>query len=228
MDELSTKQLYRRLSFGESVGFGKRPAALVIDFQKGLTLPDMPLYGWHDEQIAQTTRLLDALRQKGYPVVFTVVAYDEAELLNECYPILKKIPSLRSLKAGSILTELDDRLRRRADEFLVVKKSQSAFSGTCLGAILTSVGVDTLLVAGCATSGCVRGSVMDACGLGYRVILVRECIGDFTSEVHDANFFDMGAKNADIVGISDAVKYVSGLPASSGRAEPNAATMRGA
>jgi maleamate amidohydrolase len=214
MSSKDVDELYRAMSFAGRVGFGRNPALLVIDFQKGLTLPNMPFFGWHDDQIAETNQILEVLRDKGYPAIFTVVAYDEAEVLNDCYAFLKKIPSLKQIRVASEMAEVDDRLDVRPDEFVLVKKFQSAFIGTPLSTILTGLGVDTLIVAGCATSGCLRGTVMDACALGYRVILAQQCIGDFTEAVHEANMFDMNTKNGDAAPTAEILQLLRTLPES--------------
>jgi maleamate amidohydrolase len=212
-------QLYDKMSFSQRSGFGANPVFIVVDFQKGLTLPHMPFYGWHDEQIEYTTAILAAMREKNYPVVFTAVAYDTAEITSGCYTFLRKIPSLSQIRVGSEMAEIDDRLAPEPQEFVLVKKGQSAFIGTPLATILTGLGIDTLIVAGCATSGCVRGTVMDATALGYRIILAREAIGDFTEEIHSRNMFDMDAKNGDIVETDAVVEWLNRLP---GRDSTNA------
>ena len=212
MEKRTTSELYDKMSFANRAGFGSSPALIVIDFQKGLTEPDMPFYGWHDDQIASTNRISSVIREKGYPVIFTTVAYTEAEIVNDCYAFMWKIPSLYKIRVGSHMAEIDDRLDPQRDEFILVKKFQSAFIGTPLQTILTGLGVDTLIVAGCATSGCVRGTVTDATALGYRVILAEEAIGDFTSEVHERNMFDMDAKNGDVVETASILEYLAQLP----------------
>lgn len=218
MSDRVRDEIYRRLSFGSSVGFGECPALIVIDFQKGETLEEGLFYGRHDEQIAETNRILAAMRTKRYPVLFTVVAYDEAEIANSCYTFVKKMPAVyRHLRVGSKLVEVDDRLNPRFDEFIIVKKFQSAFMGTPVSSILTGLRVDTLIVAGCATSGCVRGTVIDASAQGYRVILARECVGDYTEEVHSASIFDMNAKNGDVLDVDAVLEYINALPTSERR-----------
>lgn len=208
-----TTNWYERMQFATPAGYGTSPALLVIDFQKGLTVPGKLFYGYHDDQIEATNRISAVMREKGYPVIFTTVAYDDAEILNDCYQFLRKLPALKKqLRTGTENVEIDDRLAPRRDEFVIVKKFQSAFIGTPLSTILTGLKVDTLIVTGCATSGCLKGTVMDACAQGYYVILPEEGIGDFTKEVHEANLFDMNAKNGDAVHTQDVLKYLQGLP----------------
>ena len=121
------------------------------------------------------------------------------EDMQDAGPLGFKVPGLRIFGAGSKWAEIDDRLEVRAEDYLIWKKWQSAFYGTDLASILVHRRIDTLVVAGCVTSGCVRATVVDACTHGYRVIIPRECVGDRTPDIHEANLFDMNAKNADVV-----------------------------
>ena len=210
MLEGSTEDLFRNRSFGERVGHGSRPAVVVIDLQVGLTQPGFPLYGNHDEAILATRRLVESAHKAEVPVVYTVVAYDRAEIATSCYTILRKMPAMKDLIAGSECTRIDPRLPVGDNDIVLIKKGQSAFLGTPLGQILTGLGIDTLFVAGANTSGCVRGSVMDATTLGYRVQLVEECLGDVTKQVHDASIFDMDAKNGDLISLKEASQILAG------------------
>ena len=204
-----TDELFEGRQFGRRMGPGKRPAVLVIDLQVGLTQPEWPLYGNHDDVIASVRELVGAARAAQVPVIYTVVAYTAAELALDCYPLLRKMPSMRDLLTGHVTTEPDPRLRPAANEPVLVKKGQSAFIGTPLAQILLGLGVDTLLVTGANTSGCVRGTVMDAGTLGYSILLVPECLGDVTEQVHQASIYDMNAKNGDLTPLADAISYLS-------------------
>ncbi|MBI3246719.1 MAG: isochorismatase family protein [Deltaproteobacteria bacterium] len=203
--------IYARAQFGHRLGYGKRPAIVVIDFQLGFTAPERsPLAGNLDAEVAATNRLLAAARKKNVPIVFTVVGYDphrqdDAGLWPE------KVPSLRLLTLGSELVELDPRLDRKPEDLVIVKKYASGFFGTYLGSTLTMKGVDTLIVTGCTTSGCVRATVMDALNHGFRPIVPLEAIGDRAQEPHDANIFDIGAKYGDVVPVSEVLDYLDGL-----------------
>ena len=166
---------------------------------------DVPL-----EVLAATNQLIAAARAKAVPIIFTVVGYDphrqdDAGLWPE------KVPSLRLLTLGSKLVELDPRLDRRDHDLLIVKKYASGFFGTYLASTLTMKGVDTLIVTGCTTSGCVRATVMDALANGFRPIVPLEAIGDRAEEPHEANVFDIGAKYGDVVRTSDVVAYLERL-----------------
>ena len=123
----------------------------------------------------------------------------------------EKAPSLLELKLGSDLVELDPRIRRAPEDLLLIKKYASAFLGTPLSATLVTRGVDTLIVTGCTTSGCVRASVVDALSHGFRPIIPHEAVGDRAEEPHEANLFDMDSKYGDVVSLADALAYLEEL-----------------
>jgi len=204
-------KIYERAQMGHKLGYGKRPAIVVIDFQIGFTAPERsPLAGNLDAEVAATNKLIAAARKKNVPVVFTVVGYDphrqdDAGLWPE------KVPSLRLLKLGSELVDLDPRLDRKPEDLVIVKKYASGFFGTYLASTLTGMAVDTVIVTGCTTSGCVRATVMDALSHGFRPIVPLEAIGDRAQEPHEANVFDIGAKYGDVVATSEVLQYLENL-----------------
>lgn len=203
--------IYKRAQLGHKLGYGKRPALVVIDFQIGFTKPELsPLAGQLDAEVTATNTLIAAARKKSIPIIFTVVGYDphrqdDAGLWPE------KVPSLRLLTLGSELVELDPRLNRNPEDLVIVKKYASGFFGTYLGSTLTMKGVDTLIVTGCTTSGCVRATVMDALNHGFRPIIPLEAIGDRAREPHEANVFDISAKYGDVVSVSEVLEYLESL-----------------
>jgi len=151
-----TFEFYLKKGLGARVGFGRRPALLVIDLIRGFTEAECPLACDLTQQLAATGQLLAVAREQDIPILFTTVSYDQE--LREAGLWIRKIPSTSFLVEGSPWVEIDPRLERRPGESLVVKKYASAFFGTDLVARLVSRGVDTLLIAGCTTSGCVRAS----------------------------------------------------------------------
>ena len=203
--------IYQRAQLGHTLGYGKKPALVVVDLQLGFTAPEQsPLAGNLDAEVAATNQLIAAARAKAVPIIFTVVGYDphrqdDAGLWPE------KVPSLRLLTLGSQLVELDPRLDRQDHDLLIVKKYASGFFGTYLASTLTMKGVDTLIVTGCTTSGCVRATVMDALANGFRPIVPLEAIGDRAEEPHEANVFDIGAKYGDVVRTSEVIAYLERL-----------------
>jgi len=205
--------IYQHAQLGHKLGYGKRPAIVVVDFQIGFTAPERsPLAGNLDAEVAATNKLIVAARKKNVPVIFTVVGYDphrqdDAGLWPE------KAPSLRLLKLGSELVDLDPRLNRASEDLVIVKKYASGFFGTYLASTLTMKAVDTVVVTGCTTSGCVRATVMDALAHGFRPIIPVEAVGDRAQEPHEANLFDIGSKYGDVVLTQEVIDYFDRLPA---------------
>lgn len=196
--------------FGLTIGFGERPALLVVDLIVGFTDPELPLGADLEAELAQTVKLLTAAREREVPILHTVVRYDEGDLA-DAGVWRRKQAGLDSLRAGTAAVELDPRLERRADEQIVVKKYASAFFGTDLASRLMAYGVDTLVLVGCTTSGCVRASAVDAVQLGFRPMVVREAVGDRSPAAHRQALFDLQQKYADVVGVEEAAAYLKRL-----------------
>src|SRR5712692_3448232 len=188
--------VYQRAQLGHKLGYGKRPAVAVIDFQIGFTAPERsPLAGNLDAEVAATNKIIAAARQKNVPVIFTVVGYDphrqdDAGLWPE------KAPSLRLLTLGSELVELDPRLDRKPEDLVIVKKYASGFFGTYLASTLTMKAIDTLIV---------------TLAHGFRPIVPLEAVGDRAQEPHEANIFDIGSKYGDVVPTSEVIAYLENL-----------------
>lgn len=202
---------YVTKGLGARVGYGERPALLVVDVIRGFTELESPLASDLDSQVDAINVLLAASRAADIPIIFSTVSYDVE--LQEAGIWIRKIPSTRYLVEGSPWVEVDPRLERRPRETLLVKKYASCFFGTDLAARLVSRRVDTLLVTGCTTSGCVRATAVDSCSLGLHTIVVQEAVGDRAELPHFANLFDIDAKYGDVVALQDATDYLSALPA---------------
>lgn len=197
--------------FGQTIGYGRRPAVLVIDMIRAFTDPAMMLGADLAEEIAGTRLLLTAARNAGWPVLFSTVAYDDLDFEDAGIWALKQ-KGVLTLRAGTASVELDPRLVREPRDSWLVKKYASCFFGTDLSARLVSRGVDTLLLAGCTTSGCVRATAVDACQSGFRPMVVRECVGDRSRAAHEQSLFDLQAKYADVVTLADACHYLETTP----------------
>ncbi len=191
-----TAEIYTRSGIGNRMGFGDRAGIVVVDLQNGFTDASCPVGGNLDHVVAATRRVLAAARAGGLPVAFTVIAFQEGTLEGE--PWLRKMPGLRELVEGTKWCDVDARLEPRPEELVVHKRAASAFFGTHLASFLAASGVDTLIVTGCVTSGCVRATVIDAVSYGYRAIVPRECVGDRAQGPHEWNLFDIDAKYADV------------------------------
>ena len=214
MTNASKDEILRRSGFGHRIGFGTRPALLVVDMQVGFTDPEKsPLAGNLAPQISAIGKLLPVVRRGRWPVIFTTTGYEphsQADAgLWAC-----KAPSLRLLKRGSDLVDLDPRLCVEPGDLVITKQYASAFFATNLASTLTALAVDTVLVTGCTTSGCVRASVVDALSHGFRPIVVVEGVGDRAKEPHDASLFDIENKYGDVVGLEEVRKYLTSLSAS--------------
>jgi maleamate amidohydrolase len=207
----AAKEVYARAGLGASVTLGSRPCVLVIDLSCGFTDPDCALGSDLTPQVEATRRLLDAARARGLPAVFTTIGFDAS--LKDGGLWLQKVPTLGDLQMGGRWVEIDERLGRREDETVIVKKGASGFFGTNLASVLVTQGVDTVILCGATTSGCVRATAIDLLQWGWPTLVPRECVGDRAQAPHDANLFDIQAKYADVVSVDDAIAYVESVPA---------------
>jgi maleamate amidohydrolase len=197
--------------FDTTVGFGERPALLVVDFLNAYTTPSAPLYAPAVVRaIEATTPVLRAARSRGVPVVFTRVAYSKGALEGGIF--VKKVPVLRTLTEGSLLADVVPVLAPEPKEPVLTKHYASAFFGTALAPMLTALGVDTVILTGCSTSGCIRATAVDGMQHGFRVIVPRECVGDRAPEPHEANLFDIHSKYGDVRSRAEVLDYLNGLP----------------
>lgn len=189
------------------LGLGRRPAVLVVDFIEGFTHRESPLGGDWDREVAATSRLVEAGRRAGAPVIFTTVELQAADL--ETSLLCLKTPRINVLLAGSRWTAVDPRLNPRDEDLVIAKQHGSAFFGTSLAARLGAMNIDTLLVAGCVTSGCVRASVVDAVQSGFRTAVVREAAGDRSVLAHEANLMDIEQRYGDVIDLDEALRYLA-------------------
>lgn len=216
MTDDEARRAYERAGMGGSFERGTSPAVLVVDFNRGSCDPACPHGMDLETEVQATKRILDVARAKGLPVVFTTNAYDPS--LCDAGIWLQKIPALRAFTLGSLEAEIDPRLERRSDEPLVVKKAVSPFFGTNLATLLTSRGIDTVVLTGSTTSGCIRAAAIDLVQYGYPTLVPRECVGDRAQGPHEANLFDIHSKYADVVSLDEALAYLETVPGGVGRA----------
>ena len=209
-----TREIYERARLGQSVTLGTRPAVLVVDFSRGFTDPDSTMGSELTREVEATTRLLAAAREREIPVIFTTIGFEPN--LKDGSLWLEKAPGLGELIIGSKWVEIDPRLERRDEETVILKKGASAFFGTNLPSILVSQGVDTIIMCGATTSGCVRATAVDLLQYGYPTLVPRECVGDQAQAPHEANLVDIQAKYADVVSVEDALAYIESVSRKSG------------
>jgi nicotinamidase-related amidase len=190
--------------FAGRVGWGEKPALLVIDMCVGFTSPESPLVCESDGVADAIAQLLEAARAAELPVIFTTVSYGDYEKRSNAI-LLMKMPGGLTCAEGTKWVEIDPRVAPRPHEPVMTKVVPSAFFGSTLASLLHSEGVDTVIVTGVSTSGCVRATVVDACSSGFRPIVPREAVGDRLESAHEASLFDIDFKYGDVVPLEDAL-----------------------
>jgi maleamate amidohydrolase len=209
-----TRKVYERARLGQSVTPGERPAVLVVDFSRGFTDPQCTMGSDLTREVEATSRLLDTAREHGIPIIFTTIGFEPN--LKDGSLWLEKAPGLKELIVGGKWVEIDPRLERREEETVILKKGASAFFGTNLPSVLISQGVDTVIMCGATTSGCVRATAIDLLQYGYPTLVPCECVGDRARDPHDANLVDIQAKYADVVSVEEALVYIESVSQKSG------------
>jgi len=205
-------EMHEKLSakgFAGRVGFGERPAVLVVDLIRGFTDETCPLGSDLDTQVDNTRRILEAARAAGAPVIMSTSYYDEA--LAEAGLWALKVPNNEWLVEGTEWVQIDERLERQPGDMLLVKKYASCFFGTDLVSRLVSRQIDTLIVTGCTTSGCVRASAVDSCSYGFHTIVVEDAVGDRAPLSHLTCLFDIDAKYGDVTTTDAVVEYLASV-----------------
>jgi maleamate amidohydrolase len=192
-----------------ALGPGERPAVLVVDFIEGFTSIQSPFGGPWDAAIDVTAGLLRAAHRSHTPTIFTIVEFDPEDAQTNL--LIRKAPAVAALRRGSHWTQIDSRLPRQPTDLVISKKHGSAFFGTDLAQRLQAMQIDTLLIAGCVTSGCVRASAVDAAQYGFRPLVVREAVGDRSPQAHEANLMDIEARYGDVVSAERATAILSSL-----------------
>jgi maleamate amidohydrolase len=193
-------------AFDGHLRFGERPALLIVDFVMAYLDKASPLYAGVEDALASNERLLAAARQASIPIIFTNVEYAPGGVDGGIF--YRKVPALKLFERGSPLGAFPPSLQPRDDELVITKKYASSFFGTHLAATLTAMRVDTLLITGLTTSGCVRATTLDACQNGFLPFVIREACGDRHSAPHAANLFDLQAKYAEVIGESEALTHI--------------------
>ena len=200
---------YERKGFSSRSGYGTRPALLIVDFIKGFTDSGTGLGGDYSAELSVTARLLKEFRSRALPVFFTTVAYEPH--LHDAGQFVAKVPALSILVRGSDWVNVDDRIRPRPSEQVVTKKYASSFFDTRLDMELRGLGVDTVIIVGCTTSGCIRASAIDSMQYGFHTVVVRDAVGDRARTPHEVNLFDIDAKYGDVVSSGEVLDYLRGL-----------------
>ncbi|ALE96074.1 MULTISPECIES: N-carbamoylsarcosine amidohydrolase [Serratia] len=197
--------------WGQRIGFGRRPALLAIDFMQAYTTEGAPLFAPGVVSAVEESReLLACARRTGIPVIHTHIRYHAGHFADGGLWV-KKAPVMKDMVAGNPLAAFCPAVAPLADEVVLSKQYASAFFGTALAPLLVAQGIDTLLMIGCSTSGCIRASAVDAVQHGFRAMVVRECVGDRHPGPHEANLFDIDSKYGDVVHKREALDYLNRL-----------------
>ncbi|MGN7871251.1 isochorismatase family protein [Paracoccus sp. 22332] len=198
-------------AYGGRLGFGKKPALILIDLVRAYFDPECDLWADCDAALASAIRLRDAARVAGIPVIYTNVVYHPKALDGGRF--FQKALPLRHFLRGSRWGDWAPGLVPNEDELVISKQYASVFFGTSLSSTLTTMGVDTVILTGVSTSGCVRASCVDANSHGFIPLIPREAVGDRHPAPHEANLFDMNAKYGDVISEAETLTYLAGLKA---------------
>ncbi len=194
--------------FDGRIGFGQKPAIVVVDFINAYTTPGSPLYApGVVDAVRASIDLLDIARRNGILVVYTRVIYSPHGMDGGIF--VRKVPVLRKMVEGEPLADIVPELPPAPQDVIINKQYASAFFGTSLAPLLTSQRVDTLVVTGCSTSGCIRATAVDGMQYGFRVVVPKECVGDRHPEPHEANLFDIDSKYGDVVSKAEVMEYLA-------------------
>ncbi len=203
------REIYKQQNFGNKIGFGNKPSLLIVDFTNSFADPMILGGGNINEAIQNTKILLDLFRKKQLPVFFTKVILDpktDNDLL-----FAQKAPALLEQTIDTNQSDIVKDLTPRNNEVVIEKKQASAFFNTNLKQLLHELEIDTLIITGCTTSGCVRASVVDCISYNIRPIIVQDCVGDRSMESHELSLFEMNSKYGDVIHSNDVTQYVISL-----------------
>jgi maleamate amidohydrolase len=192
--------------FDGHLHFGARPALLIVDMVMADFDKASPLYAATETTLDSNVRLLAAARVASVPVIFTNVVYEPGGANGGLFYL--KIPALSVFDKGSPLGAFPDALQPQADDLVITKQYASAFFGTNLADALRGQNIDTLMITGLSTSGCVRATALDAIQYGFAPFVVREACGDRHSAPHEASLFDLQAKYAEVISEQMALDYI--------------------
>lgn len=207
------RDLYIKSGFGGRVGFGRRAGIVVIDLARSWLDDSSPQGSSSLGQVLDNTvRLIDVARETGHPVFFTTMAFEQSDVQGPYGRKMLHLGARGSLEAGSPMVELDPRLQRREDEPLVVKPRASAFWGTPFEAHLMAHGLDTLIITGCSTSGCIRATAESAHNRNMHTIVAREAVGDRSPLAHEVNLADIDLRYADVLGLDAIIAHLEQNP----------------
>lgn len=198
--------VFRKQNFGNQIGFGQKAGLVIVDFVVGFADPDMFGGGNIQPAIDKTVELLAAFRKQNLPIAFTRVVY--AEDGSDAGFFTSKVPSLRQLTEDNPASQIVPELEPKTGEYIIKKTQASAFFGTNFAPWLVTNSVDTLVITGCTTSGCVRATAVDSVSYNFRTIIARDCVGDRATEPHEASLFDLEMKYSDVIKCEEVIREI--------------------
>ena len=198
--------IYEERSYGQAdIGFGGKPGVVVVDFQTAFTDPEMPMGGAEliERGVQNTARLLESARRAGVPVANCYVGYSNDRELPHW-----KVGAVSDLRDGAPGTDLDERIYDKDYDVIVRKTGPSIFFGTPVHTFMQKEGVESLIVTGCVTSGCIRATTIDSVSYGFRTMVPEDCVGDHDPVPHHQNLEDVGRRYADVVDADACISYI--------------------
>lgn len=207
---MQVDNFFSQRGFGQKMGFGKFPAICVIEMINAFTDPTMPLGMDQSKQIEVINKILDAGRLIDIPVFFGTVEYSDKNLADAGLWYLKQ-KGLATLKAGTREVQVDSHINKKTSDQTISRKFASMFFGTDFGSRLNYYHVDTLIIAGCSTSGCVRATAVDTISHGYRPIVVLDAVADRDLNAHNQSLIDLETRYADVIKSNEVIKYLQSL-----------------
>lgn len=208
MTEADLLENYKK-AYDNRVGYGKRPALLLVDFVQAYFEPGNALYAGVDDALASALRIRKVAREKDIPVILTGMQLHKSG--KDGGRFFQKAKPLENFTIGNPMASWPEGLVPEDDEFIVTKQYPSAFFGTSLAPLLTSMGVDNVIITGLTTSGCIRATCVDSMSHGFITTVVRDACGDRHPAPHEANLFDMNAKYADVICEDEIIAHIATL-----------------
>jgi len=209
MSHMSKESIYQRAKLGEKIGWGKRPVLIVVDFQKGFTMPESPMGGDLTAEVEATKRLADACRSKNIKCIFTRVGYNKDGSDLAVWSL--KAPGLREYTRDHWYYEFDERLGIRDEDILVEKHWPSAFFGTHIVQMLIAMNIDTVILAGCTVGGCLYATAIDRLSYGFRAMIATDACGDRSEETKKMFMWNMGMKYGDLLTTDEIIEHINSM-----------------
>jgi maleamate amidohydrolase len=209
MQEPNDKINNYKKAYANKLGYGKRPALILVDFVEAYFDKSCELYADVDQSLASALRVREVASAQNVPIVLTNLVYQQGGADGGVF--YQKVKPLRHFQKGQPMGAWPKSLDPADNELVISKQYPSAFFGTSLASTLTALNIDSLIITGLTTSGCVRATCIDSVSHGFITIVVADACGDRHEDPHQANLFDMDAKYADVVNEASVIAYLNSL-----------------